>query len=693
MVVTVIKRDGQTQNFDIKRIQIAIQKAFIATNEALDDVETITNKVALKIQDKQQISVEDIENIVENVLMVSKHKKQAKAYIEFRKERDIIRESKGQLLKTIESFIDQTDKELLTENANKPSTVITTHRDLLTGLLSKHYAVNHLLDKRVAKAHKEGFIQVHDLDYYISPLTNCCLVNYRDMLENGFYIGDAFIERPKSIGVAATILTQIIQSVASAQMGGQTSAHIDSGLAPYVEKSHEKLKQQALKWNLPEEWIEEQLEKEVYDAMQTFLYQVNSLTTTNGQTPFITISFGLDVSKYGRMITKAYLQNHIKGIGKDNVTPVFPKVVFFLEDGVNFKPEDINYDLKKLAIDCATKRIYPDFISVPLNKKVTGATKTAVTSMGCRSFLSNYLENREEKFDGRLNLGVVSLNLPMIAKESIVTGSTFNNVLDEYMEIAYKAHMDRVDRLKGTKAKQNPTMFVNGAIARLNPDETIDKLFYNGYASISIGYIGLAEASEILYGGLDKQECLKILQNMKDKVLTFKERSNIGFSLYGTPSESYCQRAVARYEDYFGEQWERDYFTNSFHYPVWKECSPFDKWEYESGFADISSGGHIGYIEQPPLMNNKEAYETFVDYAYYKIPYFGINTPVDKCFKCGFSGEFKAEEQGYVCPDCGNHEEGTISVIRRVSGYLSAPNSRPFNKGKQQECMQRVKHS
>lgn len=696
MGLKVVKRDGKIEEYNSNKIYKAVEIASEKSGEICEiDIYSLTEKITNKIVDLKQlqISIEQIQSIVEHCLMVSKYKSTAKAYIEYRHERDIVRESKGQLLKTIESFIDQTDKSLLTENANKASTVVTTHRDLLTGLLSKHYTINHLLDKEVAKAHNKGFIHVHDADYYISPLTNCSLVNYRDMLENGFYIGDAFIEQPKSIGVAATILTQIIQSVASAQYGGQTSAHIDSGLASYVEKSHIKLKEQAEKWNLPDEWVEEQLEKEVYDAMQTFLYQVNSLTTTNGQTPFITISFGLDTSKYGRMITKAYLQNHIKGVGKDKVTPVFPKVIFFLEEGINLKPEDVNYDLKQLAIDCATKRIYPDFISVPFNKKITGAKETAVTSMSCRSFLSNYVENGKEKFDGRYNLGVVTLNLPMIAKESVVTDAPFECVLNKFMDIAYKAHMDRVDRLKGTKAKQNPTMFVNGALARLHPEETIDKLFYNGYASISIGFIGLAETCEILKGNLDKQECINILKLMRNKVEEYKEKSNIGFSLYGTPSESYCQRAVSKYEEYFNEKWNKDYFTNSFHLPVWVECSPFEKWEYESGFADVCSGGFIGYIEQPSLVNNKKAYETFIDYAYSKIPYFGINTPVDKCFKCGFEGEFNAGQEGYTCPDCGNHEEGTVSVIRRVSGYLSAPNSRPFNEGKQQECMNRVKHS
>lgn len=427
------------------------------------------------------------------------------------------------------------------------------------------------------------------------------------------------------------------------------------------------------------------------------------------QTPFITISLGLETSNLGRMITEAYLKIHTKGLGKEGATAVFPKVIFFLQDGINMKPEDPNYDLKKAAMKCCISRIYPDFISVPLNKKVTGTTTEPVTSMGCRSFLSQYedVNTGNEQYNGRFNLGVVSLNLPMYAleakqqlnimrrlwtKEDYI--NKFYELLDKYCWQAYLAQMVRVKKLKKTKAKQNPIMFVEGALARLDPEETIEKLFYNNYASISLGYIGIAETSQILKGNIDKEFCLSILEFLKRKCVDFTKESGISFSAYGTPSESYCYKAAKSIKKKFGENvLEHDYLTNSFHFPVWEEATPFEKWDYEEGFAEISSGGNIGYVETPNLKNNLLALEKLIDYGYEHIPYFGINQPVDKCYQCNFEGEFKATSKGFSCPSCGNTDEGTISVIRRVSGYLSAPNSRPFNKGKMQEVIQRVKHS
>ena len=414
------------------------------------------------------------------------------------------------------------------------------------------------------------------------------------------------------------------------------------------------------------------------------------------QSPFITISLGLDISVFGRMITRNYLKVHKAGLGKDHVTPVFPKVLFFLEEGVNMREGDPNYDLKRLALECCAERIYPDFVSVPLNRKVTGSTEGNVTSMGCRSFLSKYNDPQtgEEKYLGRFNLGVVSLNLPMIAAKSVKEGKDFYAVLDEYMELAYDAHMVRVNRLKGTKAGQNPLMWCEGVLARLKPEEEIDKLFYDGYASISIGYIGVYETCQILGRSGDKNLALGICQHMKDKCAEFKERSKLGFSLYGTPSESLCYKAATCLDKMYPGvlEHEREYLSNSFHQPVWIKSGPFDKWLYEEGFALISNGGNIGYVETPNLRNNLDALEVLVDFGYKHIMYFGINQPVDQCFKCGFQGEFKASPRGFICPCCGNHEEGTISVIRRVSGYLSSPNSRPYNAGKQAEVIERVKH-
>ena len=326
----------------------------------------------------------------------------------------------------------------------------------------------------------------------------------------------------------------------------------------------------------------------------------------------------------------------------------------------------------------------------------TGVVLRSTLNTMCRSFLSKYNDpvTGDEKYLGRFNLGVVSLNLPMIAAKAKKEGVDFYAVLDEYLELAYDAHMVRVNRLKGTKAGQNPIMWCEGVLARLKPDEEIDKLFYDGYASISIGYIAVYETCQILGREGDKNLALGILQHMKDKCAEFKERSGLGFSLYGTPSESLCYKAATCLDKMYPGilEHEREYLTNSFHQPVWIKSGPFDKWIYESGFALISSGGNIGYVETPNLRNNLDALEALVDFGYQHIMYFGINSPVDQCFKCGFQGEFQATPRGFCCPECGNHDEDSISVIRRVSGYLSSPNSRPFNTGKQAEVIDRVKH-
>ena len=395
----VVKRDGRKVGFATKYITDAILMAAARTGNPIPDLKHVIANIEKKLEGKQEIHVEAIQDSVEKALMNSKYKDVAKEYISYRKERDIAREGGSKLLKDIEEFIDQSSDEFLKENANKEAGVVSTHRDLLAGILSKHIAMTQLMPKDVVEAHTRGVIHAHDADYVpLSNLTNCCNVYYEDMLEHGFKIGDAQISKPKSIGVATTILTQIAQAVSSSQYGEQSHAHIDKGLAQYVKASEDKLKKEAVdianslgaensQWlnnTWIKDWVHEKLQKEVYDAMQSLLYQINTLTTSNGQSPFITISLGLDTSYYGRMITEQYLKVHLEGIGENKATPVFPKVVFFLEDGVNLKEGDANYDLKKLAIQCSTKRIYPDYISVPKNKEITGVSEQSlpVTPMG-----------------------------------------------------------------------------------------------------------------------------------------------------------------------------------------------------------------------------------------------------------------------------------------------------------------------
>ncbi|HBT8980423.1 TPA: anaerobic ribonucleoside-triphosphate reductase [Klebsiella pneumoniae] len=697
----IIKRDGRTEQFDERKVYNAVYQAALANSSLSITAELVAHQVTEYIIKNlnENKSVSNVQKMIEDFLMSNpKTYDIARTYIEYRHDRDKIREGNGKLYNDISGFLEQTAEEFTRENANKPSNVVNTHRDLLAGILSKHVALTQILPKNLSEWHTSGFGHIHDLDYLISPLTNCCLVNYQDMLENGFHIGNAFIEKPKSIGVATTVLTQIIQAVASSQYGGQTCAHIDTGLKQYVESTYYRNEGLFNQYNISEYKVDafRKTEQDVYDAMQTLIYQVNTLMSVNGQSPFITISLGLDTSEFGRMITRNYLKIHKEGLGKDKVTPVFPKVIFFLEEGVNMHPGDPNYDLKQVAMECCAERIYPDFISVPRNKLVTKSSKGHVTSMGCRSFLSYFATEQGEKYDGRFNLGVVSLNLPMIAKDSVSSGKLFLEELYKHMQTAYEAHMLRINRLKGTKAKQNPVMFVEGALARLDPEETIDKLFYKGYASASFGYVGLYEAIQILYPNCSLEEYKaygkKILNLMSEMAEAYKKKTGIGFGIYGTPAESLCYKFASKINAKFPGTIKREYLTNSFHVPVDQQVDPFTKWDVESGFDFISSGGNIGYVETPNLKNNMKGLEALIDYGYENIHYFGINQPVDKCLKCGFHGEFKATAEGFECPDCGNMEEGTINVIRRVSGYLSAPNSRPFNKGKMQEVVQRVKH-
>lgn len=361
------------------------------------------------------------------------------------------------------SFIEGSNHDLTRENANKSSTNVATHRDLLAGILSKHIMLEDELPKDIADWHKDGWGHYHDLDYALSPLTNCCLPNYPDMLENGFMIGDARIESPNSIGVASTVLTQIVQAVACSQYGGQTLAHIDRYLAPYVQRSYQKLLDKQQDYDLPDCWVEDTIREEVRDAMQALIYQVNSLCTTNGQSAFVTITFGLDTSRFGRMIVEEYLKQHMNGLGKHKTVPVFPKVVFVLQEGINLSKDDINYDLKQLSIKCSSTSIYPDYLSAPLIKEVTGCNSDVVSPMGCRSFLAQWKNaDREEQLLGRMNLGVVSLNLPMYALQAHHNYQTFFEILDEQLEMAYKAQTYRVSRLLGVKASTNPTMFMIG---------------------------------------------------------------------------------------------------------------------------------------------------------------------------------------------------------------------------------------
>lgn len=587
------------------------------------------------------------------------------------------------------------------ENANKDANVIPTMRDMMAGITSKDYAES-IIPPHMVAAHKAGDIHIHDLDYsFTLPMTNCCLVNLTGMFKNGFKMGDARIESPKSFAVAAAVMAQITAHVSSHQYGGTTLANVDQVLAPYAKLSWDKHLATAAEFGLSYEeqyrYANKLTQKEIYDGIQGFEYEINTLFTTNGQTPFVTISFGMGVNWFEREIQKAILNVRIKGLGKNGTTPVFPKLVMFMEDGINLNPKDPNYEVKQLALECASKRMYPDIISTKNNRSITGS-KTPVSPMGCRSFLSG-LESGE--LDGRNNLGVVSINIPRIAIESAGDRKMFYSLLNDRFDLALDASMERIRKLKGAKAKVAPILYCEGAFGLyLDPEEEFLP-HLKSRASISIGYIGLHEASMYMTGNstANDVEAQAFAVGIAEHLNKLCEKAHIdtgwGFSLYSTPSESLCDRLLRLDREKYGVIQgitDKDWYTNSFHIPVDAELNPYDKIDAEKEFHWIASGGHISYVELPNMRNNLEALEQIWDYAMENLSYFGTNTPVDKCYECGFDGEFKCTSKGFSCPSCGNHDSAKMSVIRRVCGYLGAPLARGFNKGKQAEVSSRVKH-
>ncbi|MEN3113317.1 anaerobic ribonucleoside-triphosphate reductase [Uliginosibacterium paludis] len=704
----VLKRDGTRAPFDILKIAVACQKA--ATAAGMDNPSAVALGVATEVESRSrahpegQLDIPTIQQYVEDALMRS-HPEVARHYIEYRHDRDTIRVRGSALHAQLMGLVDKTDEDAVTENANKDANVFPVMRDLMAGIVSKQFAGN-FLSKEVLAAHNSGDIHYHDLDYSpFLPFTNCCLVDLQGMLANGFHLGNAGIESPKSVGVACAVTAQIIAQVASHQYGGTTIPNIDQTLAPYVQKSYEKNLEVALQYGIAdvERYARERTEKETYDGIQACEYEINTLFSSNGQQPFVTFSFGMGRSWQERAVQRAILQVRIKGMGKEGITPVFPKLVFFIEEGLNLKPEDPNYDIKQLALECASKRMYPDIISAKLNRALTGSSEP-VSPMGCRSFLSVWRDaTGREVLAGRNNLGVVSINLPRIAVEAQQNQQRFFEILDERLELARRALMTRIQRLEGVKANIAPILYTEGAFGvRLKPDDEILELFRDGRSSISLGYIGLHEVALLMSGGEHPydnealQDFLRrVVAHLAAATRRWKEASGWAFSLYSTPSESLCHRFckldTARYGELPGVT-DKGYYTNSFHLDVARKVTPFEKIRFEKGFADAASGGHITYVELPNMRHNLKALERIWDHAVEHVPYFGTNTPVDSCGKCGFMGEALATAEGFTCPECGNHDGASLSVTRRVCGYLGSPNARPFNAGKQKEVMRRVKH-
>lgn len=703
----VEKRDGTIVDFDKEKIRNAVYKA---GGTMTDEDSAIMLVLRSQIRNGKAMKISQIQELVEESLMKT-NPTVARAYIEYRHDRDIAREQNGKLFRDIKGLMTLSNKELTNENANKDSRVFPTKRDLLAGIVSKHMARNHILPKHIVAAHDSGDIHYHDLDYSpFTPYTNCCLVDLKGMLANGFKMGNADIEPPKSIGVATALMAQITAQIASHQYGGTTFANVDKVLAPYAEMTYEKHVKDAKKYkiSLDRTYAMEKTEKDVFDAFQSYEYEVNTLHTANGQTPFVTITFGTGTGMFERMIQKAILKNRIRGLGKQGITPVFPKLVMFMEKGVNMNPGDRNYDVKQLALECASKRMYPDIISAANNRRITGSS-IPVSPMGCRSFLSVWNdEHGNEILDGRNNLGVVTINLPRIAIEAEAqededAHDAFWRILDERLELCFEALMTRIDSLRGVKASVAPILYTEGAFGvRLKPDDEILELFKNGRSSISLGYIGLHETLMLFGSGqhpfdrIGSQNMGRlILEYLRAATEAWKKKTGFGFSLYSTPAESLCHRFCKLDYEKFGSIkgiTDKGWYTNSFHLDVDRKVTPFEKIDYEADYHYIATAGHISYVEFPDMKNNLEALEKVWDYAMDKLDYFGTNLPVDKCFECGSDDEFKPTEDGFHCTHCGNHDPEKMSVTRRTCGYLGAPAVRGFNEGKNKEMMHRTKH-
>ncbi|MHB0943413.1 anaerobic ribonucleoside-triphosphate reductase [Paenibacillus sp. ALE1] len=724
----VIKRDGTVVDFNKQKIIDAICKAMVRTNNGIDKeiAEKVAKKVIHKIEGLNKVDIEQIQDEVVSALMVSKRKDVAVEYIGHREVRSLKRRERSSLDKKVHGLLELTNEEVMSENSNKDSQTIPTQRDLLAGIMAKDYAQAYMIPKRVVDAHNSGDLHFHDQDYSpYFPMYNCMLIDLKGMLENGFKLGNAQIETPKSITTATAVTAQIIAQVASHIYGGNTINEIDKTLAPYVSASFVKHFKTGMRWifNAEDTFIDsldirvgnleiasrfpkcyeyaiELTQKETLDAFQSLEYEINTLVSANGQTPFSTFGFGRGTSWEERQIQISILKNRIRGLGKEGRSPVFPKLIFALEEGVNLKPKDPNYDIKQLAVKCTTLRMYPDILSVPKVKEVTGSFKFP---MSCRSFVGRYIEDNKELHDGRFNMGVVTLNLPRIAIQSNGSEKEFYNILNEKLNICKEALMFRINRLKGVKAKVAPILYMEGATGvRFQAEDTIDHLLENDRSSISLGYIGVHETVLFLFGkhifddSTLRQKGLKIVKYLSDKATEWKNETGYGFSLYSTPAESLCYRFCTLDEKSYGAIngiTDKGYYTNSFHLDVNKKVTPFEKIEFEKDYPQYANGGFISYCEFDSLVKNPEALEAVWDFAYERVPYFGTNTPVDKCYACGYEGEFKATNQGFECPNCSNNDPKTSSVIRRCCGYLSEPSQRPFNKGKQKEVIARVKHN
>ena len=704
----VVKRDGTFAEYDRTKIAVAIGKA----NADVEESERASEKEIKEIleyiehKNRKRMLVEDIQDIIEERLMAFGHYELAKKYIIYRFTRALIRKA-NTTDEAILGLIRNSNKDLMEENSNKNALAASTQRDLIAGEVSKDLTRRILLPEKIAKAHDEGVLHFHDADYFIQPIFNCCLINIGDMLDNGTVMNGKLIESPKSFQVACTITTQIIAAVACSQYGGQS---VDiRHLGKYLRRSKEKFRKH-YKEIFPditdeemEKLLADRVQEELRAGVQTIQYQINTLMTTNGQSPFVTLFLYLDKDdeyiEENAQIIMEILRQRYEGIKNEKgvyITPAFPKLVYVLDEHNSLKGGKYDY-VTELAVKCSSKRLYPDYISA---KKMRENYEGNVFSpMGCRSFLSPWKdENGNYKFEGRFNQGVVSINLPQIALAAEGDEEKFWKLMDERLQLCFEALMCRHNALKGVKSDVSPIHWQYGAIARLDKGETIDKLLYGGYSSISLGYIGLYEVTKLMTGETQtspkgEEFALRVMNRLRAATDKWKEETNIGFALYGTPAESLCYRFARIDKEKYGtvkDVTDKGYYTNSYHVDVREHIDAFSKFSFEAQFQKISSGGCISYVEIPNMQHNLEAMREVVKFIYDNIQYAEFNTKSDYCHVCGYDGEIMINDDNeWECPNCHNKDHRKMNVTRRTCGYLG---ENFWNLGKTKEIKARVLH-
>ena len=719
----IIKRSGAEVDFDISKIIAAIYKANAVVGE--DDklkksqVDRIANTVENQCMSMNRaMSVEEIQDMVEDGIMRENAYEVARKYITYRYVQSIKRKNNTTDDKIL-SLIECDNEEVKQENSNKNPTVASVQRDYMAGEVSKDLTERILLDSEVVEAHKAGILHFHDADYFAQHMHNCDLVNLEDMLQNGTVISGTFIEKPHSFSTACNIATQIIAQVASSQYGGQSISL--THLAPFVDVSRKKIRDEieAEMYGLnvsnerKEEIVENRLRKEITKGVQTIQYQVVTLMTTNGQAPFITVFMYLNEAKNEQekedlaLIIEEMIRQRYQGVKNESgvwVTPAFPKLIYVLEED-NVRPGSRYYHLTKLAAKCTAKRLVPDYVSekkmfeYKIDKNGNG---NCYTPMGCRSFLTPYVdENGKPKYYGRFNQGVVTINLVDVALSSGGDTTKFWDIFDERLELCHRALRARHERLKGTPSDVAPILWQYGALGRLKKGETIDKLLYGGYSTISLGYAGLYECVKYMTGkshtdDAAKPFALSVMQRMNDKCNEWKKAENIDYSPYGTPLESTTYKFAKALQKRFGiieGITDKNYITNSYHVHVAEDIDAFTKLKFESEFQKLSPGGAISYVEVPNMQDNLEAVMSLLGFIYDNIMYAELNTKSDYCQECGYDGEIKIVKDAgklvWKCPKCGNTDQSKLNVARRTCGYIG---TQFWNQGRTQEIADRVLH-